>query len=99
MRFENTTPEQEKKHETTEERTSFEMGNGVELSGEQLDGLAGGAGGSGSDADVCPATGKSHYWYDTCETRPSKFGENNPPDRKMGCKRCGKIVWQRVLMA
>ena len=97
MRFENTASEQAKKCETTEECTSFE--NGVELSNEQLNELAGGAGGSGSSDDVCPVTGKSHFWYDTCETRPSKFGESNPPDRKMCCKRCGKTLWQRVLMA
>ncbi len=99
MRFENATPEQTKKHEVAEERVSFESENIVELSNEQLNDLAGGAGGSYSSDDVCPVTGKSHYWYDTCETRPSKFGESNPPDRKMCCKRCGKIVWQRVLMA
>lgn len=99
MRFEDTAPEQMKKCETTEERTSLEKENGVELTGEQLNNLAGGADGSGSSGDLCPASGKSHYWYDTGETRPSKFGENNPPDRKMCCKRCGKIVWQRVLFA
>ena len=99
MRFEDTAPEQMKKCETTEERTSLEKENGVELTGEQLNNLAGGASGAGSSDDLCPATGKSHYWYDTGETRPSKFGESNPPDRKMCCKRCGKIVWQRVLFA
>ena len=99
MRFEDTTPEQTEKREATEEHTSFESENGVEFSNEQLNDLAGGAGGSSSSDDVCPVTGKSHYWYDTCETRPSKFGGSEPPDRKMCCKRCGKIVWQRVLIA
>ena len=99
MRFEDTTPEQTKKREATEERTSFEDEDGVEVSNEQLNDLAGGAGGYGSSDDVCPVTGKSHYWYDTCETRPSKFGESEPPDRKMCCQRCGKTVWQRVLIA
>jgi hypothetical protein len=99
MRFEDTTPERTKNCEATEGRASFENENGVELSSEQLNGLAAGAGGSGSSNDVCPATGKSHYWYDTCVTRPSKFGESEPPDRQMCCKRCGKTVWQRVLMS
>ena len=99
MGFENVTPEQTKRCEIAEGRNSFEEENGVELSNEQLNNLAGGAGRSGSSDDLCPATGKNHYWYDTGETRPSKFGESNPPDRKMCCKRCGKIVWQRVLMA
>ena len=92
MGFEGANPEQAKKHETTEEC-------GVLLTDEQLKDLAGGASDYGSTDGKCPATGKNHYWYDTGETRPCKFGSSNPPDRQMRCKNCGTVVWQRVLMA
>lgn len=96
MSFNDAKAEQAKKCEAAEGKITSEEESDVALTDEQLKGIAGGL---GSDDGKCPGTGKNHYWYDTCETRPSKFGSSYPPDRKMRCKNCGTEKWQRVLMA
>ena len=101
MKIEDLTPdqiEQAKKCKTPEERMAFIEENGIELSDEQLEGIAGGETGSGSGK--CAESGRnSHDWVDTGETRPSKLWGNELPDRKYRCKKCGETVWKRVVIA
>ena len=98
MRFEELTPEQieqAKKCETPEERAAFMEENGIELSDEQLENIAGGETGGGCSG----LGGRDHDWVDTGETRPNKLWGNNPPDRKYRCKKCGVTVWKWVNIA
>ena len=74
--------------------------SGTQLDDDLLTDLAGGADESGSGSGTCTGSGRNaHYWYDTGETRPSKYWGDDHPDRKMRCKKCGAIMWQRVVVA
>ena len=101
MGFKNINPKQNvhaKSREANEERMASTEDGGVELADERLEDLAGGT--ADPSEGICPkSSNKRHYWYDTGETRPSKFWTNEHPDRKMRCKWCGETMWQRVLMA
>lgn len=78
---------------------AFMEENGIELSDEQLEGIAGGETGSDSGGGCAGSGRNSHDWVDTGETRPNKLWGNNPPDRKYRCKKCGVTVWKWVNIA
>ena len=102
MKFEDLTPEQieqAKKCETPEERMAFIEENGIELSDEQLEDIAGGDAGSGSGGGCTGLGRRDHDWVDTGETRPNKLWGDNPPDRMYRCRKCGATVWKWVNIA
>lgn len=104
MKFEDLTPEQleqAKKCESPEERVAFIEEYGIELSDEQLGGLAGGGAYDscpGDDGNTKPGK-RGHDWYETGETRPNKLLGDKYPDKLVRCRKCGETYWQRMLFA
>ena len=96
MSLEDTTSEQVEQAEMYENADE----SGVQLADDQLRDLAGGTDESAAVNSRCTGSGRgNHYWYDTGETRPSKYWVDDHPERKMCCKKCGATYWQRVLLA
>jgi hypothetical protein len=97
MRFEDLTPEQiekAKKCETHEERLAFIKENGIELTDEQLEDIAGGAGAlEDRGAHICPKNKWGHKWKSTGRTRPGAIWGDVWPDYEMKCVACGKLDW------
>ncbi|MBR3225923.1 MAG: hypothetical protein IKF78_11445 [Atopobiaceae bacterium] len=97
MRFEEMNPEQVEKAkscETTEERMAFVKENGIELTDERLEGIAGGRLREFPKKDACPENKDGiHEWENTGRTRPGEYFGNLWPDKEQRCKHCGKIRW------
>lgn len=94
MKFEDMTAgqiEHAKKCETPEERKAFIEAESIELTDEQLEGIAGGVSKSHSK-DRCP-NGGDHNWAETGNTRPGKIFGDIWPDKEERCTRCGKTIW------
>ena len=92
MRFEELTPEmieQAKKCETAEERRAFIEENGVELTDEQLQSIAGGF--IQTQCDRTPT--RTHKWKRTGKTRPGRFFGDTWPDHEVQCVYCGLLDW------
>ncbi len=96
MKIEELTPELMEKAnrcETREERMAFIEENGIELSDEQLEGIAGGKS-SLDRPDVCeenPFGG--HNWELTGRTAPGEWFGDLWPDKEKRCTYCGKRKW------
>ena len=92
MRFEELTPEmteQAKKCETAEERRAFIEENGIELTDEQLQSIAG-----GFIQTPCDRTPKrTHKWKRTGKTRPGRLFGDVWPDHEVQCIYCGLLDW------
>ena len=96
MRLEDMTPEmveQAKGCETPEERMAFIRENGVELTNEQLEGIAGGFQIEDRGAHNCPKNKWGHKWKSTGRTRPGLIWRNIWPDYECKCVYCGKLDW------
>ena len=96
MRFEDLTPEkieQAKECKTADERLAFVKENGIELTGEQLDALAGDLKKVGKKESLMSPTGK-HVWEDAGRTRPGEVWGNVWPDKEIRCIHCGKPDWR-----
>lgn len=94
IKFEDMTAEQiehAKKCETLEERKAFIEAESIELTDQQLEGIAGGKR-TPHDTDNCPKGG-NHYWVETGNTRPGKVFGNVWPDKEKRCTRCGETIW------
>ena len=97
MRFEDMTPEmveEAKKRETPEERLAFIQENGIELTDEQLGGIAGGRKFGDSSQSECPNNKDGHTWVPTGRTRPGKIWGDIWPDYEKRCKYCGAVDWK-----
>ena len=97
MRFEDMTPEmveRAKGCETAEERTAFIRENGIELTDEQLEGIAGGKKFGESSSSQCPNNKDGHSWVPTGRTRPGKIWGDIWPDYEKRCRHCGEVDWK-----
>lgn len=98
MRFDEMSPElveKAKKCETREERMAFIAENGLELTDEQLESIAGGRDRlmAKLKKSTCPnSEDGSHDWELTGRTRPSENFGNSWPDQEKRCKRCGLTI-------
>lgn len=95
MKFEGMTPEQieqAKKCETPEERKAFIEAESIELTDEQLEGIAAGGRKKNYGVNACPKGG-NHNWVETGNTRPGKVFGNIWPDKEKRCTRCGETIW------
>ena len=101
MRFDQMTPElreKAQKCETAEERMAFIEDSGIELTDEQLDGIAGGdppwKKTGGNSTPTCPKSSNGkHEWVPTGRTRPGSIFGDIWPDKEKRCKWCGKTKW------
>ena len=96
MRLEDMTPEmveEAKKRESREERMAFIQENGIELTDEQLEGIAGGHKNSPNSHQKdksCKDGGSKHKWVKTGRTRPGKWLGSKHKWVKTGRTRPGK---------
>ena len=69
--------------------------NGVELTDEQLEGIAGGTVGGGAP-DKCPAKNykRSHNYVATGRTRPGDYFGDWWHDKEYRCEYCGDTYWK-----
>ena len=99
MRFEDMTPEmveEAKKRETPEERLAFIQENGIELTDEQLESVAGGEF-KPPWAKECLKNPESsdHSWRLTGRTKPGKIFGDLWTDKEIRCRWCGKTRWRK----
>lgn len=97
MRFKDMTPEQHEKAkncETAAERVAFLEENGIELTDEQLEGIAGGEI-ADSSVNMCPAKNykEQHKYVHTGQTRPGDYFGDWWPDKEYRCEYCGHTYW------
>ena len=81
------------KCETDEERLALLAENGIELTEEQLEGIAGGRGPKKVKRETCPATGKYHKWVKTGNKRPGERLGPFWPDYEYRCVNCNRRGW------
>ena len=99
MRLEDMTPEmveEAKKRESREERMAFIQENGIELTDEQLEGIAGGHKNSPNSHQKdksCKDGGSKHKWVKTGRTRPGKW-LGIFDDYEVRCVNCGTLDWE-----
>lgn len=102
MRFEDLSPKQVERAkgcETAEERMAFVAENGIELTDEQLEGIAGGRHTPPWKVKtVCPKSPAfdgdgPHKYVPTGRTRPGRIFGDLWPDKEERCKYCGDVKW------
>ena len=87
--------ERAKECKTTDERMAFVAENGIELTDEQLESIAGGKRNGGAKLKrECPGSsdGDHHYVW-TGRTRPGEYWKDLWPDYEGRCKVCGHTDW------
>ena len=97
MRFEDLTPEQiekAKKCETREERMAFIKENGIELTDEQLESVAGGRFELPWEL-ACQENpnGKDHVWVRTGRTKPGDIFGDLWRSKEEQCQYCRETRW------
>ena len=93
MRFENMAPgqaEAAKSFGANGERLALMAEDGVELTDEQLESVAGGA--WGDDGNICP-NGREHEWVRTGRQRTHQVGMHQRVQYEMRCNNCGRTYW------
>jgi hypothetical protein len=97
MKFEQLTSEQAERAKgckTDEERRAFLEDIGIELTDEQIEGIAGGRKKNLSPSSKCPANDdKGHKYVYTGRTRPGSIFGDWWPDKEKRCEYCGDTYW------